>query len=68
MPSDLAAALNDLIGQVVTVSTTNGTFTGTIASVTNNLLVMAANGGVVYIRPAEIVAVSTGGGGTVITA
>ncbi|HYF94969.1 MAG TPA: DUF2642 domain-containing protein [Symbiobacteriaceae bacterium] len=61
MPNDLAQALTDLIGQVVTVGTTNGTFTGTVASVTSNLLILAANGGVVYIRPGEIVAVSTNG-------
>lgn len=63
MPNDLAAALSDLIGQVVTVSTTNGSFTGTVASVTSNLLILAAAGGVVYVRPAEIVAVSTAANG-----
>jgi len=62
MPNDLAQALDDLVGQVVSVSTTNGTFTGTVASVQSNLLILAANGGVVYVRPAEIVAVSTGNG------
>lgn len=62
MPKDLAQALDDLVGQVVTVSTTNGTFTGTVAAVSSNLLILAANGGVVYVRPEEIVAVSTGNG------
>ena len=60
MPSDLRAALQALLGHIATVVTTAGNFTGTVASVTDNLVILASGGGVVYIRPAEITAVSTG--------
>jgi hypothetical protein len=61
VPTDLAAALQALLGHSATIVADGGTFTGTVAGVTNNLVIMAANGGVVYIRPADITAVSTNG-------
>jgi hypothetical protein len=63
MPADVARALQALIGAVVTVTTASGTFTGRIASVTTNLLIMASSGNVVYIDPGQITAVTTGSAG-----
>ncbi len=59
VPTDLCAALQALIGNQATIVTDGGTFTGTVAAVSNNLVILAANRGVVYIRPADITAVST---------
>lgn len=59
MPSNFLEALQALIGQVVSLSTDGGVFTGTLASVSNNLVILATQAGVVYIRPGELIAVRT---------
>jgi hypothetical protein len=60
MPTDIADALGSLIGDTVTLTTRGGRFTGTVAGVTDRLVTLCASGGVVYLRPSDVLAVSTG--------
>lgn len=55
MPSNLLEALRNLIGHSVSITTDGGTFTGMIASVTEQLVTLAhGSNGVAYIRVADI--------------
>lgn len=59
MPANLLQALRALIGQTVCITTEGGVFTGTVASVTDHLVILSTSAGVLYINPADINAVGT---------
>lgn len=63
MPKDIADALKHLIGQRCRVVTEGDTFDGVVAGVTDCLLTLANDKGVVYVKVNEIEAVSTNGNG-----
>jgi hypothetical protein len=61
MPTTLMDALRALVGHTVAVRSDEVTYTGTLASVTSSLVVLASGGGVVYIDAGTVTAVNTSG-------
>lgn len=56
--SDIRSLLNQLTGQRVKVSTRDSTVTGTVAAVTNDLLVLCSDDNVIYVNIEDIVTVT----------
>lgn len=56
--TDIVSLLNQLTGQRVRVSTTDATVTGTVAAVTDELLILCSDDNVIYVNIEDIVTVT----------